>query len=354
MNRNNRTKYFRVIYHLLFWVVAYFFFVIFFGRANRDYSVTIVFASMLFPLSIATTYFVNYYLIPQFLFTKKYAKFALFAFYTLTVSIWLELLISLAIFVFIGNYEMVKIDPASFDVVLLFVGLYFIIIVATAIMLVRRFFQFQKKNKELDQRKFEVELKLKEAELKLLKAQIHPHFLFNTLNNLYGLTLEKSDDAPNLVLRLSEILDYILYRCNEKYVPLSEEINNLKNYIEIEKIRYSEKLKLEVDFPKEMDGFIIAPLILLPFVENAFKHGVSKSTGMAHVKTEVSLAESILSFNIKNSKNPTIKSEENYSKGIGLNNVKKRLNLMYPKKYTLSINNEQETFSVNLTLQLEK
>ena len=244
-------------------------------------------------------------------------------------------------------------DPSSFDAVLLFVGLYFIILVATAIKLVRHSFLMQKRNRELDNLKLETELKLKEAELKLLKAQIHPHFLFNTLNNLYGLTLEKSEEAPNLVLRLSEILDYILYRCNEKRVSLAEEINNLNNYIEIEKIRYSDKLKLDVSFPTNTNNFNIAPLIILPFVENAFKHGVSNFPGIATVNIKISLTENNLIFNILNTKNPNIEKEENYTKGIGLSNVKKRLDLMYPEKYILSINNKTETFSVNLTLQLE-
>ncbi|NOR73699.1 MAG: histidine kinase [Draconibacterium sp.] len=352
MQKIIHSKYLRIFYHLLFWLVAYFFFVIFYGRANRDYSVTILFALMLFPLSIATTYFINYYLIPRFLFTKKYGKFVLLSFYTLVISIWLELLISLSIFIFIGNYQMYKMDPSSFDAVLLFVGLYFIIIVATAIKLVRHSFQIQKKNRELDNLKLETELKLKEAELKLLKAQIHPHFLFNTLNNLYGLTLEKSDKAPDLVLKLSEILDYILYRCNEKRVSLSEEIHNLKNYIEIEKIRYSEELKLELHFPENTNNLSIAPLIILPFVENAFKHGVSNYPGIATVKINILLTGNNLIFNIKNSKNPNIKKNKNYTKGIGLNNVKKRLNLIYPEKYILSINDYSETFLVNLTLQL--
>lgn len=354
MKKYYNSKYLRILCHIIFWMFAYFFFVIFYGRANRDYMVTIIFASMLFPLSIATTYFINYYLIPKFLFTRKYARFALFSFYTLVLSVWLELLISFLIFIYFSNYQIYKMDPSSFDAVFLFVGLYFIIIVATAIMLVRRSFQIQKKNTELNNKRFETELKLKEAELKLLKAQIHPHFLFNTLNNLYGLTLEKSDEAPGLVLRLSEILDYILYRCNEKYVPLSEEINTLKNYIEIEKIRYSEKLELVVKFPGSNTNFKIAPLIILPFVENAFKHGVSKFPGVASVKTTISLTDKTLLFKIENSKNPIAQKEENYSKGIGLHNVKKRLELMYPKKYILSIRDKPETFSVNLTIELEK
>jgi len=353
MKTKTASKYYRIFSHLVFWFAAYLFFIIFYGRANRDYFVTQIFASMLFPLSIATTYFINYYLIPRFLLTQKYSKFILFSFYTFVISIWLELLISLSVFVFFGNYQIYKMDPSSFDAVLLFVGLYFIIIVATTIKLVRHSFQIQKRNRELDNLKLDTELKLKEAELKLLKAQIHPHFLFNTLNNLYGLTLEKSDEAPDLVLRLSEILDYILYRCNEKRVSLSEEINNLNNYIEIEKIRYSDKLKLEVSFPVNTNNFSIAPLIILPFVENAFKHGVSNFPGIAWVKIKILLTENNLIFNIENTKNRNIEKEKSYSKGIGLSNVKKRLDLMYPKKYILTINDKTETFSVNLTLQLD-
>ncbi len=354
MKAKTTTKFYNIFSHLVFWFAAYLFFIIFYGRANRDYFVTQVFASMLFPLSIATTYFINYYLIPRFLFTKTYPRFILFSFYTLVISVWLELLISLSVFAFFGNYQIYKMDPASFDAVLLFVGLYFIIIVATAIKLVQRSLQIQKNNAELHKKRFETELKLKEAELKLLKAQIHPHFLFNTLNNLYGLTLEKSDEAPDLVLRLSEILDYILYRCNEKQVLLLEEINNLVNYIEIEKVRYSDKLNLELNFPNISENLKIAPLILLPFVENAFKHGVSKSAGITYIKIQLKIEGKNLIFNIDNTKNLIVNSNEKYTKGIGLANVTKRLELMYPEHYTLAIDNENEHFSVNLSLNLNE
>jgi sensor histidine kinase YesM len=353
MFKKFQPKYSRFLLHLLFWLAVYLFFIIFFGRSSRDYSVTIIFVSMLLPLSIATTYFLNYFLIPRYLFTKKYSRFTLFVFYTFVISIWLELFISLGVFIFITNYQSEKMNPSSFDGWLLMVGLYFIIIIAVAIKLVRRSFQIQKKNTELDSRRFQMELKLKEAELKLLKAQVHPHFLFNTLNNLYGLTLEKSDEAPKLVLQLSEILDYILYRCNDKQVPLQEEINNLKNYIEIEKIRYSEKLELKTDFQKKVEPLKIAPLILLPFVENAFKHGVSNFPGVAFVTIKISLLEKTLIFTIKNSKNPLAKKTESYSRGIGLVNVRKRLDLIYSGKYILSIDEQEDTFSVNLTLELE-
>ncbi len=245
-------------------------------------------------------------------------------------------------------------DPSSFDAVFLFVGLYFIILVATALKLVRNSFKIQRKNAELNQKKIEAELKLKEAELKLLKAQIHPHFLFNTLNNLYGLALEKSDNAPDLVLRLSAILDYILYRCNEQSVLLSDEISNLTNYIEIEKIRYSKKLGMKVNFPGETKKLRIAPLIILPFIENAFKHGVSSFPGIAFITTSIKVHSNTLVFAIENTKNPLKTNGENHTKGIGLQNVRKRLNLIYPEKYILKIDDKQDTFSVNLTLELKE
>lgn len=248
---------------------------------------------------------------------------------------------------------MYKMDPTSFDAVFLFVGLYFIIFVATALILIQHSFEIQKTNNFLNNKKYETEIKLKEAELKLLKAQIHPHFLFNTLNNLYGLTLEKSDEAPGLVLRLSEILDYILYRCEEKHVSLSEELNNLKSYIEIERIRYSDKLNLDLDFPENTEDLPIAPLILLPYVENSFKHRVSKHSGVAFIKMKIKVINKNLMFTIENS-NTNSKQNENYTKGIGLSNVKKRLDLMYPERYILSISNKAEIFSVNLTLKLER
>ena len=342
----------RIGLHVLFWLFAYVFFVVFYGRANRDYNITVIFTMMLFPLSIGTTYFVNYFLIPRYLFAKKYRQFVLFSFYTLVYSVWLELAITMFTLIIISNYQLYKMDPTSFDAVFLIVGLYFIIMAATAIMLARRSFRAQKQAGALENMRMETELKLKEAELKLLKAQIHPHFLFNTLNNLYGLTMEKSDEAPSLVLRLSEMLDYILYRCDAKQVSLSEEINNLKNYLEIEKIRYSEKLRLEFICPERTGKYMIAPLILLPFIENAFKHGVSTNPDTGYVSVILELVEGHFKFTVSNSKPVT--GQNKSSKGIGLANVQKRLALLYPGKFELHLEEGKENYFVNLRIELEK
>ncbi|RKD91529.1 sensor histidine kinase [Mangrovibacterium diazotrophicum] len=337
--------------HLLFWIIAYLFFVLFFGRANRDYPTTITFASMLFPLAIATSYFLNYFLIPKFLFTRSYFRFALFLFYTLIITLWLETLISMFVFMFITDLKLYKLDPSAFDVVFLLVGLYFVILAFIAIEQIKRAFEMKKENTELANRQYETELKLRESELKLLRAQIHPHFLFNTLNNLYGLTLEKSDLAPELVLKLSDLMDYMLYKCNKPKVKLGDELDHLKNYIEIERIRYGEKLKLDFRIDGQTEELEIAPMLLLAFFENAFKHGVSKSLEKPFVDIRLNIAGAKLELNIKNSCETTSPKEEDYTHGIGLKNVRKRLELIYPG-HNLQIVNKANTFEIDLILNL--
>lgn len=351
--RFQKSSSFRIVSHLMFWIVVGFFYFLVFNWNSEFREVSVIFSAGLLPVAILATYFFNYTLVPKYLWKKRFGRFFLFSFYTLILSTWLSFLIVFFALMYILSTK-ASIEPAALRPELQVISLNFIIFLAIAIKQVKRAFYIYQEKNELEKTALTNELKLKEAELKLLKAQIHPHFLFNTLNNLYGLTLEKSDDAPDLVLKLSEILDYILYRCDEKRVPLAEEITNLKNYIEIEKIRYSEKLILELNFPQKTGQLKIAPLIILPFIENAFKHGVSKFPGIAFVKIKISIISNTLICTIENTKNQTLKTKENYSNGIGLVNVKKRLDLMYPQKYILKIDEPEETFSVNLTLELEE
>jgi len=351
--RLQKTTSSRIVAHLIFWLIVGFFYFLVFNWNSEFREVSIIFSAGLLPVAIVATYFFNYTLVPKYLWEKRFGRFFLFSFYTVLVSTWLSFLIVSFALVYILNKK-AFVEPAALHPELQVISLNFIVFLAIAIKQVKRAFYINQEKDQLEKTKLITELKLKEAELKLLKAQIHPHFLFNTLNNLYGLTLEKSDEAPDLVLRLSEILDYILYRCDEKRVLLSEEITNLKNYIEIEKIRYSEKLKLEMNFPAKTGQLQIAPLIILPFIENAFKHGVSKFPGIAHVKIKIETTDRILIFSVNNTKNPVATANDNYSKGIGLINVRKRLDLMYPEKYILNIDEQKETFSVNLTIELEE
>ncbi|WP_235016395.1 sensor histidine kinase [Aquimarina sp. AU474] len=186
-----------------------------------------------------------------------------------------------------------------------------------------------------------------EAELKILKTQLNPHFLFNTLNNIYTLSLENSPKTPVSIGKLSEILDHVLYRCNEKFVSLSSEIELLKNYIELEKLRYDERLQVSFISNMERDTKI-PPLILLSLVENAFKHGAGEDSGSPKIDIEVFNKKGDFIFIISNtvSKDYISIRKEN----IGLTNIRKQLDLVYENNYSLTIHNSENMFAVTLKI----
>jgi two-component system, LytTR family, sensor kinase len=198
--------------------------------------------------------------------------------------------------------------------------------------------------------KLEAELKLKESELKLLKGQIEPHFLFNTLNNLYALALEKSDKIPDLVLRLSDMLSYITYECNSEKISLSKEIEFMNSYIELQKLRY-DTCKVSIRVSGNLSDKQIAPMILHTFIDNSFKHGVENDTSDPWIKIAITVKGNLLFFAIINSKKQ-ISNNAGKMPGIGINNAVKRLDLIYPGHHDLVINNSDKKFSVYLKLEL--
>lgn len=188
------------------------------------------------------------------------------------------------------------------------------------------------------------------AELQLLKAQVHPHFLFNTLNNIYSVSLETLPKTSELILKLSSLLNYILYECKTDFVLLEKEIKVMKDYIDLEKKRYANKLEISLNIEGDIKDKYIAPLLLLPFLENAFKHGTSEQLEKPWLSMNLTVNQNTLRCKIANSKNDDIIINEN---GIGIINVKKRLSLLYPGLYELGINNEGDFFVVSLILQLK-
>ncbi|MDC1161980.1 histidine kinase [Tenacibaculum sp.] len=192
----------------------------------------------------------------------------------------------------------------------------------------------------------------KNAELKLLKAQLNPHFLFNTLNNLYGLSVIKSDKLPNLMLKLSDLLRYSLYETKETFVALEKEIQYLENYVSLEKIRLEDRATIEFVKKGDAASKIIAPMLLIVFVENAFKHLGISSQGKSNVIVTVEVEEKKMKFRCNNSIDNQVKEEdlEKGKSGIGLQNAKKRLELMYSEKYELDIKQNKENYMVELIL----
>src|SRR5215204_6359755 len=187
------------------------------------------------------------------------------------------------------------------------------------------------------------------TELQLLKAQVHPHFLFNTLNNIYSFSLERSPKTPALILKLSSLLSYMLSDCKTEKVRMEKEIEIMKNYIDLERERYGNKIEIAWNVEGEIKDKLIAPLLLLPFLENAFKHGTSEQIEKSCLRVDISVKQEVLRCKITNSKNEYVPYSE---KGIGIANVKKRLELIYPGNYELSLNDEGRFFVVALLVNL--
>ena len=188
------------------------------------------------------------------------------------------------------------------------------------------------------------------VELKSLKDQINPHFLFNTLNNLYGLTSQNPAKAGEVVLRLSELMQYMLYEGNLAHVPLQKEITYLENYLALERIRYGPGLHLSFQVNGPTERVILAPLLLLPFVENAFKHGLSRQLGDAWLQIQLTVTADELTFKVENSR-PEL-PETGSNRGIGLPNVAKRLDLLYPGRHRLRQLSGADSFLITLTIAL--
>ncbi len=202
----------------------------------------------------------------------------------------------------------------------------------------------------LQRREVQLRAEKSEAELRALKSQIQPHFLFNTINNLYALARMKSPKTAPVALKLAHLLRYVLYESAKPEMPLEKEIQNLQDYVALEKIRFDEE-RLTVKMETDLDdpNCPITPLLLLPLVENAFKHGVSEQRGEAWVKIYISLKNNVLEATIENSATP---GHPENPQGIGLQNTRRQLELLYPKRHELKISNDENTFSVFLKIML--
>jgi LytS/YehU family sensor histidine kinase len=217
---------------------------------------------------------------------------------------------------------------------------------ALVIKLVKRWWQKQKETEQLIYEKTK-------AELQLLKAQVHPHFLFNTLNNIYFFTITGSPQAPEMIKKLSGLLHYILNECNQPLVQVDKEIKMIQDYMALEKIRYGEQMNMSIDIQENSSNKMIAPLLLLPFVENSFKHGTSKMITNPWVQLRITIENDFLSFFIMNSR--PLEPEFLMQKGnIGLKNVKQRLQMIYPAAHELRIVSEPESFAVYMKIQLKE
>jgi two-component system, LytTR family, sensor kinase len=288
------------------------------------------------PVLMIPTYFISLFAVPRFLQQKKFLYFIL----CLSVAIvfiffarikWMELVN----YINEGQYWKM---PAS-KMLKNIIRDYSMVALAVCIYIISDWRKKQGLNEQL--------IKVKaEAELKLLKGQLHPHFLFNTLNNIYSLALQKSNLTADSILKLTALLDYLVYWANKEKVALSKEVELLESYLDLEKLRYGEKLKLNAVFSTINDKIKVSPLILLPFVENCFKHGGASKSDIFWINLKLKTYDDKFVFNIENSKKKKINKTING--GVGLQNIKQRLALVYPGKHSLKIEDNEDFFSVRL------
>ncbi len=346
--------------HLLFWI-----FIIIvstlqatlFSQHSLHYNFVNFLA--LLPSQVIAGYFLTYYQIPKYIFQKKYIKFIISFLATLFILALLARILTVHVAEPINTYNLILFTTEQESIWEILTDPLYALTVYVPSLYINPFL-FASLNIIVDkiQERNKIETLKQEktkAELNFLKAQIHPHFLLNTLNNLYALTLKKSDKAPETVIKLSEMLVYTLYKCDEKYVPLDSEIKLLENYISLEKLRYGNDLNLQFNKDVENKNIKIAPLILLSIVENAFKHGVSGETEDALIRIDLTQKDELFEFEVFNTKSEVKqKDETDYTKGIGIENVKKQLDLVYPKRYVFEVTENEKNYKVFLKLNLKQ
>jgi two-component system LytT family sensor kinase len=337
-----------ILLHILFWAGVWFLFFYFFNYNSTDRGYVIWFSSLLLPLTAAITYFSIYFLIPQFLFNKAYGHFLLYSFYMLIASAYFIVLMIYGVLIFYKKFDASQIPPMVKNFFTILILVYLVVGGVSFVTILRRSFEIEKRNRDLRNKMLDAQLQMKDQELLYLKKQIHPHFLFNTINTIYGFALKKSSRTPDIILKLSNLLDYILYRVDQPMVPLREEVLHIREYIELEQIRFRDTLKVELNETEIDEKIQVAPMLLIPLVENAFKHG-GFHEGLMSIKIQIQANTQELDFLVEN---PIRRAEnDNPGKGIGLENLRKRLDLVYGSDYTLESEPDEGWYRARLQIR---
>ncbi len=326
----------KILLHILFWIIVITYFAWGFGF-NKNYRASFINALFYLPGFMLMVYSLIYFLIPTYLIKKKFWYFFTGLLVVVLLCIgyaWLAQLTISANVVFQGM------TMATGRAILPFIHVGGI---AISIKLLKYWYVQKQQTIEAQQQKTV-------AELQLLKSQVHPHFLFNTLNNLYSLVLEQSPKAPEIVLKLSDLLRFMIYESNVPLIPLSKEISLLQEYISLEQLRYGDRLDVSITVNGNIENKQITPLLLLPLIENAFKHGTSNQVDQCWISFDLHVTEESINFKLVNSKDKKQESFIGKPGGMGLQNVKKRLDLLYAGNYLFETSAHDEVFIVHLIL----
>ena len=335
----------RIIQHLAFWVLSFFVFLYLFKTGAKPEKIDYVY-TILFQLTLLPAVYINIELLLPTLGNRKRILFYLLSLITIIILFaWIN-------YNFFDNWS-AKVFPDYFFIsyftfreIVLFFIVY--IIITMLLKLSKSWFLVSWLQKEL----LEKEKQKTVVELKALKAQINPHFFFNTLNSIYSMALDKDDRLPGTVLQLSDLMRYFLYVSRDNFIPLEKDLTVVKEYIALQKLRSNPQLDIETKISGEISDQQIAPLLLITFLENAFKHGAKGSSGNTFIKLDIKVEKNKLNFTLENNKGIIDEVNTGDHNGLGLENVKRQLELLYPGKHLLNIKDEQDRFVVALQLSL--
>lgn len=334
-------KSWQIFWHVFFWLSIISLFLLLAQSEMRMSYEEIFIMFVLYPAINIGLFYLNYLVyIPRFLDKKKYTAYAVI----IVITLILFGIGKYGIGLLFKQYVLVRMHETigfwHYFASTLFTSLTFIFL-STVLKFTTDWFLNERIQRDLENQRLS-------AELSFLKSQINPHFLFNSLNSIYSLAYQRSETTPDAILKLSEIMRYMLYECNDNEVALEKELQYLQNYIELQKIRFGEKAYIDFKINGKVDGQQIVPLLLIAFIENAFKHGVANDPVSA-IRLLIEVDDSHLYFFIQNRKHNNNKDSLG---GIGLINVKRRLDLLYPGRYKLDIIDGEETYTCELTLDL--
>lgn len=337
-------------HHIIFWLIYFTLNTLRWGSYFNDYEYALKTDVLGFLIHMSLVYFNIYFLMPKFVFRKKYLTYIVL----LIASLFVALLLKFNLTYYLISQNVWPEGPEVIDHLTLnysidmMIGELYVITFVTAIKITLDWIYEHKRVADLEKANLE-------TELMFLRSQISPHFFFNTLNNIYSLALEKSNKTPQIILKLSDLMRYLLYETKNKRISLEKEILCIQDYLDLEKLRYGDLLEVEMNISGNIEGKQIAPLLLLSFIENAFKHGVNNSINKVKIIIDFNIVDGFLYFSISNPTPPLEVQNRNTKKpvGIGIKNVKKRLNLGYKKEdYDLKINNDTHNFYVDFKIKV--
>lgn len=331
----------KFLYQIVFWIFGFlicFLLLSYRNSIQQAIILTIIYA----PVSIGASFIINKRLIPIYLFKKEIVKFVVYLIYTIIGSVYIVLLLNTVVFIYVANYKYALMPPAIREVVIIFSILYLLIFLFTT-------FESLIKWTEANRLKEIAESAATKAELKSLKSQLNPHFLFNTMNSIYALALKKSDKTPEMVLKLSELLDYTLMASANDFIEIERELEAIENLVYIEKVRRGSSFEYQLTQIGVLGkNLTIPPLMLLSIVENGTKHGDYR-VGKSGVLTLDLKLESGRLWIV--SRNPIDKNKIENGNGLGLKNLKEQLNLLY-QDYDLRSFKENNFYQIEISILL--